>query len=418
METINIIGAGAAGLFAARELSKAGYKIIITEADKRVGGRVHTLSPGNFNLNVETGAEFIHGKLPITFKLLREANIGYERVAGEMYQVKNGHWSKQEEMAPHWDELMKKLHSLDADMTIADFLQQYFSDQKYKDLREQVTRFAEGFDVADTTKASVMAVRDEWQEDMDDTFRITGGYGQLIDYLKNECLAAGCELLTSFKVQTINWKKNDVTVTAADGRVVKANRSIVTVPIGLLQNNSIHFNPSIEKYITAARQIGYGSVIKILFQFKEPFWSEHGDDIGFIFSEETVPTWWTQLPAKNGLLTGWFGGQQVLRVKGAGENEIGSIAIQSLAKTVNKDVKELKKLLIAQEVHDWSINPFSCGAYTYSMLPTVEARKIFREPAGTTIYFAGEGYNEGDSAGTVEAALESASHVIKRLQTS
>ena len=411
-QTIIIVGAGAAGLFAARELSKAGYKIIITEAGKRVGGRVHTLPPGNFNQNVETGAEFIHGKLPITFKLLSEANIGYERVAGEMYQVKNGEWKKQEEMAPHWDELMKKLESLKTDMTIADFLQQYFPEPKYKDLREQVKRFAEGFDVADTTQASVLAVRDEWQEDMDDTFRITGGYGQLIDYLKNECKAAGCELLDSFRVQTIGWKKKSVTITAEDGRAVQGNKTIVTIPVGLLQNNAIRFNPAVEKYIEAAKQIGYGSVIKILFQFKEPFWTEHGDDIGFIFTEDIVPTWWTQLPAKSGLLTGWFGGQQVMRVKGKSEKEIASIAIDSLSKTIKKDVG---KLLIAQEVHDWSFNPFSCGAYTYSMLHTAEARKIFREPVEETIYFAGEGYNEGDSSGTVEAALESAKHVIRSL---
>src|ERR1700754_4939224 len=101
-QTIIIVGAGAAGLYAARELSKKGYQIIITEANNRVGGRIHTLSPENFNQNVESGAEFIHGKLPITLKLLREANIGYERVTGEMYHVKNGEWSKQQEMAPHW----------------------------------------------------------------------------------------------------------------------------------------------------------------------------------------------------------------------------------------------------------------------------------------------------------------------------
>lgn len=415
-QTIIIIGAGAAGLLAARQLSDKGYKIIITEADKRVGGRVHTLSPGNFNLNVESGAEFIHGKLRLTLRLLKEANIGYERVKGEMYQVKDGHFKKQVEMAPHWDELMKKLKSLDKDMTIAAFLQKYFSDPKYKELRAQVTRFAEGFDVADTEKASMLAVRDEWQEDMDDTFRISGGYGQLIDYLKNQCLASGCELHTSFVVQEIGWKKNEVTITAADGRVAKGNKTIVTVPAGILQQGSIRFHPSIDNYMKAAKQIGYGSVIKILFQFEEAFWNQYADDIGFIFSEEIVPTWWTQLPAKNALLTGWFGGQQTLRVKGLSAEEIAIIALESLAKTVKKDVGELQRSLIAFEVHDWASKPFACGAYSYSTLQTAEARKIFRDPIEQTIFFAGEGYNEGDSSGTVEAAFESAENTVKKIE--
>lgn len=414
-QTIIIVGAGAAGLYAARELSKAGQQVIVTEADNRVGGRVHTLSPANFNLNVEAGAEFIHGKLPVTIKLLKEANIGYEKVEFEMYEVKDGRFSKQQEMAPHWDELIKKMKSLEEDMTIAAFLQENFSAPKYTDLRESVKRFAEGFDVADINKASVMAVRDEWQEDMEETFRVTGGYGQLIDYLKNQCLAAGCQLHTSFRVNAIDWKRNEVTVRSSDGKEVKGNKVIVTVPVGLLQSGHIHFNPYPEKHMQAAQQIGYGSVIKILFQFKEPFWNQYADDIGFMFSEEVVPTWWTQLPSRNGLLTGWFGGQQTMRVKGRPEKEIAAIALQSLAKMLQREQQELQKLLIGQEVHDWSKNPFACGAYTYSMLQTAGARKVFREPVEDTIYFAGEGYNEGHSAGTVEAALESGKFVVGKI---
>ena len=412
-QTIIIVGAGVAGLYAARELSKAGYKIIITEADKRVGGRIHTLSHGNFNQNVESGAEFVHGKLPITLKLLREADIEYVRVEGEMYQVKNGNWKRQVEMAPHWDELMEKLQELQQDMTIADFLQQYFSEPKYKELRESVQRFAEGFDVADITKASMLAVREEWQADMEDTFRVTGGYGQLVDYLKNQCLAGGCELHTSFVVQEIAWKKDAVVATAASGQKIKGNKAIITIPVGLMQTGSIRFSPSIDRYTEAAKQIGYGSVIKILFQFKEAFWNEFADDIGFIFGEEIVPTWWTQLPDKYPLLTGWFGGQQVMRVKGATEEEISVIALQSLADTTSKDINHLQQLLISQEVHHWSNNPFACGAYSYSTLQTKEARKVFREPVDNTLYFAGEGYNETGSSATVEAALASATQTLK-----
>ncbi len=184
-----------------------------------------------------------------------------------------------------------------------------------------------------------------------------------------------------------------------------------------MQQGSIQFNPSIEKYIQAAKQIGYGPVIKILFQFKEAFWNQHADDIGFIFTEEIVPTWWTQLPAKNALLVGWFGGPQTLRIKGSTEKQIVKIAIESLAKTIKRDKKELQQLVIAQEVHDWGNKPFSCGAYTYSTVQTAEARKVFREPIEETIFFAGEGYHEGDSAGTVEAALVSGMKAVERMHS-
>lgn len=86
---IVIIGARAAGLMTARELSMAGQKVIITEADRRVGGRIHTISGQQFNPYIEAGAEFVHGKLPLTLKLLKEAYIDYERVTGEMYRVED-----------------------------------------------------------------------------------------------------------------------------------------------------------------------------------------------------------------------------------------------------------------------------------------------------------------------------------------
>ncbi len=67
-----IIGAGACGLLAGRELSRAGYKVAIIEAHNRTGGRIHTFTPPKFTIPIEAGAEFVHGQLPETLKLLKE----------------------------------------------------------------------------------------------------------------------------------------------------------------------------------------------------------------------------------------------------------------------------------------------------------------------------------------------------------
>ena len=72
-----IIGAGISGLVAARELCRAGQRVIILEARNRCGGRIHTLSQQEFPVIAETGAEFIHGKLPATLGLLKEYKIPY-----------------------------------------------------------------------------------------------------------------------------------------------------------------------------------------------------------------------------------------------------------------------------------------------------------------------------------------------------
>jgi monoamine oxidase len=147
---------------AARKLTSAGHSVTVLEASDRLGGRIHTMQPPGFTQPIEAGAEFMHGKLPLTMQLLKEAGLPYEPVKGKMIRVKNGQWSTQEDFTLGWDKLMHRMGQLQTDMTLADFLQQYFSDEKYGALRNSVQRFAEGFDVADIHQVSVLGLRNEW----------------------------------------------------------------------------------------------------------------------------------------------------------------------------------------------------------------------------------------------------------------
>ena len=70
MTDVLIIGAGASGLMAARELTKQQKSVMILEARNRTGGRIHTVRDDKLELPAELGAEFIHGKLPVTLNLL------------------------------------------------------------------------------------------------------------------------------------------------------------------------------------------------------------------------------------------------------------------------------------------------------------------------------------------------------------
>ena len=415
-EHIIIVGGGAAGLTAARMLLKQGHPVTVLEANDRLGGRIHTIHEP-FEKPVEKGFEFVHGNLPLTLELLKEAGINHQAVKGTMTRVENGEWKTQQDFTIGWDELIKKMNEIKEDLTIDEFLQKNFTDKKYKELRTSVLRFAEGFDLADTSKASVLAIREEWMAEEDEQYRVVGGCDQLIKYLETQITDLGGLIHTSSNVTSIEWKENDVKVIVENGKIYHGIKVIITVPLGVLQGDpsSLNFHPAIPIYVGAARQIGFGTVVKIMLQFKESFWEEKKKNLGFLFANTPVPTWWTQLPSSYPLLTGWAGGPQARHLEKKDDKFILELALQSLSNIFRRSVGELNELLTASCVANWRNDPFTSGGYSYAMVESAKAQKIFSSPVQDTIFFAGEAFYEGPSPGTLEAALVSARNVVEKM---
>jgi monoamine oxidase len=409
-----IIGAGASGLMAARILSSAGYRVTVLEARDRIGGRIHTLEDSLFSFPAEAGAEFIHGRVSHTMKLLREAGISYAEVQGKSWNSRQGKLNPGQNFIEDWPLLTKELKKLTKDLSIADFLNKYFPDEKYFALRKSLTGFVEGYDAADPAKASAFALRDEWFGDEDHPqFRIEGGYRRLIDYLEKACLEAGVKIELNTQVKEISWEKNKVEIKAGKSNF-NASRLLLTVPLGVLQAGMISFSPELPEKMEAIQKMGYGPVIKILLVFKNKFWSNLTDssgnslkELGFLFSSELVPTWWTQLPHDTSLLTGWLAGPKAEKLKHATEEELLGYALNSLAAIFNIREEDIRAMLNTYRIINWASDPFAMGAYGYATVETPEARKALGAPVQETLYFGGEALYEGPEMGTVEAALAS-----------
>ena len=427
---IVIIGAGACGLMAARELSKAGKRVEIIDARPYWGGRIHTVHSSAFLLPIETGAEFIHGNQPLTLSLLKEFGIKYHKIKGEMWQVQDHNFKKENGFVEdHYSRLAKSLKELTEDLSVENFLNTYFKEEKYSGLKNSIRKFVEGYDAADISRASALAFKNEWLNEEDDQYRIQGGYGDLTDALAEQCEKAGCKIHLSSVITKIEWKKNDVAAVSETHRKYRAPKAIITLPAGLLRESSkkkgaISFIPEIPGKRQAARELGYGGVIKFILQFSEAFWkSEEAEkfagknlkNLGFLFSNADIPTWWTQLPDETPLLTGWLGGPASDKYATTDHDALLKQALNSLAFIFRMNEIDLRKILTAWQIINWAEDSFSRGAYAYEVVNGNTIKETLRTPEEETLYFAGEALSKDLSAGTVEAALSSGLEVAERI---
>lgn len=414
-----IIGAGAAGLMAANELSAAGKKVIVLEGRDRIGGRILTLNHG-FPQPVECGAEFIHGDLALTKKLLKEAGIEYQPSEGSFWHFKNGQLQQQEDQVEGDDLFLQKLKKLEVDTTVGAFLDEHFSEKKYSDIKKSVTSYVNGYYAADLYKASALALREELQKKEEQQYHIDGGYLQLMEYLCKKSLAQNCTFQFSTIAKNISWQKGLATVTTENNEIYSAPQIIITVPLGVLTANNtkaaLQFQPGIAA-VEAAHQLGFGNVIKILLQCNQPIWQvdSNMENALFLFSEEEVSTWWTQHPTPSNLLTGWCAGPAADKLKDFTEEQIFEKAVASLTHILSTTNQKIKDSIITWRVCNWATDEFTQGGYTYITTHTDRVAKMLNEPVEDTIYFAGEALHNGPEVGTVEAALLSGKAAAKRV---
>lgn len=414
MVDVIIIGAGAAGLAAARIISKAGKTVTVLEARNRAGGRIYTLREGDFSFPVEAGAEFIHGNLPYTTALLKEAEVSFYETSGNTWNVHNGEVSEGDLFPEEWDELLTKLRELEHDMSIAEFLNRYFQDAKYSALRDSIVRFVQGYDAADANKASAFALRDEWSsEDSLTGYRPYGGYSLLIDFLVNECLQQGSMFHFNCVVREIYRHKNHVEVKTENGESFLSKKLLITIPPAVIKAGGILFTPALGEHMDAIQKIETGCVIKFLVEFKSAFWEENNSThhrsmpgLQFVFSDAYIPTWWTQQPVPDPLFTGWLAGPDA--ADNTKDNDaLLAEAIKALAYIFGCTQPYIEQQIKTMKVINWGTDPFSQGAYAYKSVDTNSALAILSQPLHNTIYFAGEAYYDGSEMGTVEAALAS-----------
>src|SRR5688500_5422392 len=414
-----VVGAGAAGLMCARELRRAGRNVIVLEASSRIGGRILTLDDTSAGVPVEMGAEFIHGDAPETRRLLEEARLATVPVLGEHYRSDRGQMSSQ---GPVWRRMARVFRLLNRnrkqDRSFEDFLAEKPGGARLRNERELARSFVQGFNGADTRLISEKSIAQQGDptEGAAEAARIVNGYSALVEHLRRDVADI---IQLNAVVKRIAWTDSQVRVADQNGAEHFARTVIVTVPLPLLQGDSIAIAPDVPALRRAARKLVMGHVARVSVVVKERFWEKKAENLSYLHSPTRPFTvWWTQNPVQAPLIVGWAGGPPATELLEGGEIE--AVAIAELARAFGSRPSRLEALVDSIHFYNWSADPFIRGGYGYTGIGGASAPRTLARPASSTLFVAGEA-TDSATAGTVEGALASgkraARQVLERLRT-
>jgi monoamine oxidase len=416
-----ILGAGIAGLAAARSLAAAGRPVIVIEGRDRIGGRVWTDT--SLGMPMDLGASWIHhveGN-PIA-RLARE--FGVKTLPTDYYNYityDSGGREIPEEEDEKFEELYESIYEeveemqedYDEDISLQNALEKVIAGRKLGPKQLQGLWFHIQAETsmeygADPDDLSMM----EWDQDEDfngEDVVFPEGYVQIADGL-----AKGLDIRLNTAVSSVTYGKNGVEVQTSAG-VFLAKKAVVTFPLGVLKQNVVKFDPPLPvRKQSAIDRLKMGVLNKVYLKFPEIFWDEEIEGFGYMgVNQGEWAEWFSFVPYVNEpILLVFHGGSKGFALEELSDDEIIAGAMKTLRVIHGESIPEP----VGHVITRWGKDPFAFGSYSHiPPFASGEDHDALFEPINDVLYFAGEATNRTHPA-TVHGAYLSGVAVARSLQ--
>jgi len=439
-KTVTVVGAGLAGLSAAFELEQAGWKVVVLEARNRVGGRVESLRSFKNGSVAEGGGEFIEEthtrmtalakwfKIPLASSGSWQAQEndwgGFEGKAGRMRDaavwgfdfaaaVERG-WESMAELSrkvsdpnrPHLDEEAAQLDRQSAAEWIASLgenpiVKKFFTTY----IRSEYTCEPEDFSLLDLCRNAKMYYS---SVERPPSMRVVGGN----DLIPRALAATISDLRLNAIVTSVQLNADGVAVSYERGGSNAAlNSDFAILAIPFTTARLIDFNSSLPAaYQRLVNDIAYGSVTKVMIQYRERFWDQIKWN-GRMNSDLPIGYIWhatSHVAGDEGILTAYTGGAPGAGMASLADSERIALAVSEIEKLFPGS----SELIVHTETRAWNNELFTRASYM-ALAPgqALPHWKTIFQPAGR-LFFAGEhataiqGYMEGAVESGQRAARE------------
>lgn len=412
-----IVGAGMAGLTAARQLQAAGLEVLVLEGRDRLGGRIWT--DRSLGVPMDMGASWIHGpdgENPITplAKAVGARLFVTDDDSVILYDTEGKAISDRDLVASEgeYEWLLHRVAAYgerqDRDLNLAAAIQRVDANALNNPLlRYHLTSFLE-FDAG-----GPLDQLSTWYWDQDEAFPGTDvlfpdGYDAVIDYL-----ARDLPIYLQQGVEAISYDQSGVTISTNQGEF-SADAAVITLPLGVLQAGTVRFDPGLPNGMRQAMgRLKMGMINKVVLTYPRAFWDETLQYFGYTDPDRGKYSYFlnarTFSPA-HALMT--FGlGNYGLKMESQGDEAIAADVQQTLKRIFGGNIPEPEQVLVSR----WTADPWAQGAYSYA---AVGSRPADFNALGASVrdvlFFAGE-HTIAKYRGTVHGAYLSGERAAKEL---